>query len=134
MSASSWMSAARPQASPYSPPWRDLATFVATFGGVGLLPKAPGTWGSLAALPIGCLILVPFGWQGILVASAVVTLIGWWASQIVVSRTGIKDHGARKEGIALIDVDPESKTFGKIMVNISLPPIWLAITSSITGT
>ncbi len=35
---------------------------------------------------------------------------------------GIKDHGDRKEGIAVIDVDPESKTFGKIVVDISLPP------------
>ena len=35
---------------------------------------------------------------------------------------GIKDHGDRKEGIAVIDVDPESKTFGEIVVNISLPP------------
>ncbi len=34
---------------------------------------------------------------------------------------GIKDHGKRKEGIAVIDVDPDSKTFGKIMVDISLP-------------
>ena len=35
---------------------------------------------------------------------------------------GIKDHGDRKEGIAVIDVDPESKTFGQIVVDISLPP------------
>jgi hypothetical protein len=35
---------------------------------------------------------------------------------------GIKDHGNRKEGLAVIDVDPDSKTFGKIMVDISLPP------------
>ena len=35
---------------------------------------------------------------------------------------GIKDHGARKEGIAVIDVDPQSKSFGKILVDISLPP------------
>ena len=35
---------------------------------------------------------------------------------------GIKDHGKRKEGIAVIDVDPKSKTFGKIVVDISLPP------------
>ena len=34
---------------------------------------------------------------------------------------GVKDHGKRKEGLAVIDVDPESKTFGKIMVDISLP-------------
>jgi DNA-binding beta-propeller fold protein YncE len=35
---------------------------------------------------------------------------------------GIKDHGKRKEGIAVIDVDPKSKTFGKIVTDISLPP------------
>ena len=35
---------------------------------------------------------------------------------------GIKGHGKRKEGIAVIDVDPESKTFGKIVTDISLPP------------
>ncbi len=35
---------------------------------------------------------------------------------------GIKDHGDRKEGIAVIDVDPKSKTFGDIKVDIPLPP------------
>lgn len=35
---------------------------------------------------------------------------------------GVKDHGARKEGIAVVDVDPRSKTFGDILVDISLPP------------
>ena len=35
---------------------------------------------------------------------------------------GIMDHGDRKEGIAIIDVDPESKSFGEILVDISLPP------------
>jgi DNA-binding beta-propeller fold protein YncE len=34
---------------------------------------------------------------------------------------GIENHGDRKEGIAVIDVDPESKTFGDIVVDISLP-------------
>jgi hypothetical protein len=35
---------------------------------------------------------------------------------------GIEGQGDRKEGIAVIDVDPESKTFGNIMVDVSLPP------------
>ena len=35
---------------------------------------------------------------------------------------GVTIHKARKEGIAIIDVDPDSKTFGKIVVDISLPP------------
>ncbi len=80
--------------SPYWPPWRDRATFIATFGGAGLLPKAPGSWGSLAALPFGWLILETLGWQGVLVASLVVALLGWWASQVVLTRTGLKDPGA----------------------------------------
>ena len=35
---------------------------------------------------------------------------------------GITGHGDRKEGIAVIDVDPNSGTFGDIVVDISLPP------------
>lgn len=34
---------------------------------------------------------------------------------------GIENHGPRKEGIAVIDVDPNSKTFGDIVADISLP-------------
>jgi DNA-binding beta-propeller fold protein YncE len=34
---------------------------------------------------------------------------------------GIEGHGDRKEGLAVIDVDPKSKTFGDIVVDISLP-------------
>ena len=34
---------------------------------------------------------------------------------------GVISHKHRKEGIAIIDVDPDSKTFGKIVVDISLP-------------
>lgn len=83
-----------PRGSPYSPPWRDAATFIATFGGAGLLPKAPGTWGSLASLPIGWLILTNLGWQGVLFASVIVTVVGVWASQAVLDRTGPKDPGA----------------------------------------
>ena len=56
------------------------ASLIATFFGAGLLPKAPGTWGSLAALPVGAGLL----WLGgpwLLAAGAVaVSLAGWWAS------------------------------------------------------
>lgn len=33
----------------------------------------------------------------------------------------IENHGARKEGIAVIDVEPGSETFGKILADISFP-------------
>ncbi len=80
--------------SPFWPPWRDGATFIATFGGTGLLPRAPGTWGSLAALPLGWLILEAFGWRGVIAASLLVAFLGWWASRAVLARTGLKDPGA----------------------------------------
>ncbi len=34
--------------------------------------------------------------------------------------------GARKEGIAVIDVDPKSKTFGKIVQDLPIKPDWVA--------
>lgn len=40
--------------SPSGPPWRraPASVFLATLGGVGFLPLAPGTWGTAAALPL----------------------------------------------------------------------------------
>ncbi|MCM8775804.1 MAG: phosphatidylglycerophosphatase A [Candidatus Omnitrophica bacterium] len=45
--------------------------------GVGLLPFAPGTWGSLAALPI--IFLASFNLVLYLAIFAVITLIGYWS-------------------------------------------------------
>lgn len=59
---------------------RHPATLVATWFGVGLLPVAPGTWGSLAALPLGWLIRVFGGTASLLVAAGLVFLVGWWAT------------------------------------------------------
>ena len=36
------------------------------------------------------------------------------------------DQSDRREGIAIIDVDPESETFGKVLMDILLPPDMLA--------
>jgi len=45
-----------------------LRWFVAGLGS-GYLPKAPGTWGSLASLPVGVGIAWFYDWQGLLLAS-----------------------------------------------------------------
>ena len=34
--------------------------------------------------------------------------------------------GPRKDGIAVIDVDPKSKTFGKIVEDLSIPADWMS--------
>lgn len=57
------------------------ATLIATGFGIGLLPRAPGTWGSLAALPVGWAIVHFLGVIGLALAVAVVFAVGWWAAQ-----------------------------------------------------
>jgi len=58
------------------------AALIATVGGVGLLPRAPGTWGSLAALPAAWLIHTGFGTGGLFLAALAVFLVGWWAASV----------------------------------------------------
>jgi phosphatidylglycerophosphatase A len=57
-----------------------MSKLLATVFGVGYLKPAPGTWGSLAALPLFWVIHVYLGgpWAALL-ATIAVTLIGWWA-------------------------------------------------------
>ncbi len=67
------------------------AFIAATWFGSGLLPGAPGTWGSLAALPFAWMIA---GWGGawaLAGAAGLCFLAGWWASAVYVRRTGVAD-------------------------------------------
>jgi phosphatidylglycerophosphatase A len=50
--------------------------FFLTVGYSGLAPKAPGTAGTLAALPLGVLILAYFGPQTLFMAALLLTLAG----------------------------------------------------------
>lgn len=56
-----------------------LARFIATFGGCGLAPKAPGTVGSLAALVVGLPLLKRP--KSLLVSAVAASVIGVWASK-----------------------------------------------------
>lgn len=58
----------------------DPVALIATWFGSGLLPKAPGTWGSLAALP-PALLLFWMGGPWMLVAGAAIAFAsGTWAA------------------------------------------------------
>ena len=57
-----------------------IALTIAYGFGSGLLPKAPGTWGSLVALLPGYYILTVYGPIALLALSAVVFFIGIWAA------------------------------------------------------
>jgi phosphatidylglycerophosphatase A len=61
---------------------------VATVGGVGRLRPAPGSWGSLVALPAMLL-----GREGILVLALVITAVGWAAVFDVLRGRSTEDPG-----------------------------------------
>jgi len=66
---------------------------LATWFGAGLLPKAPGTWGSLAALPLGWVIQYVAGWPGLVLATLLVFIIGIWAAGSYARRGANPDPG-----------------------------------------
>jgi len=66
---------------------------LATWFGVGYLPKIPGTWGSAAALPFAWGILAYSGVAGLLIAAGVVFALGIWASNDYMARSGVNDPG-----------------------------------------
>jgi phosphatidylglycerophosphatase A len=67
------------------------ALVLATWFGAGLAPRAPGTWGSVAALPFAWVIQWTGGPAALVLAAALLFLAGWAASNRLVAASGIKD-------------------------------------------
>jgi phosphatidylglycerophosphatase A len=80
---------ARPAGLPFHHP----AMLLATWFGAGLLPKIPGTWGSLAALPFAWHIGGEFGALGLVIAAAIVFAVGCWAADTASRAGDIRDPG-----------------------------------------
>ena len=76
-----------------SPPsvWRNPRHFLAFGFGSGTLPKAPGTWGSLVALPFMPLLQLLPVW-GYLLVLGLSTLFGIWLCGRVAEDLGVHDH------------------------------------------
>jgi phosphatidylglycerophosphatase A len=70
-----------------------FAAFIAVFFGAGLLPKMPGTWGSVAALPLAWLIQIWGGAPWLAFATLAVFLLGVWASSVHARTLGGDDPG-----------------------------------------
>ncbi len=68
-----------------------LAYSLATWFGAGFLPKAPGTWGSLAALPLAWLLLEFVGLYGLASATFLLLAAGVWAAQKYIEKSGRND-------------------------------------------
>ena len=63
-----------------------------TFFGAGLSPKAPGTIGTLAALPVGLAILYYLGMETLFLVTIVVSIVGIFEVNKYERTTGIHDH------------------------------------------
>lgn len=79
---------------PWPGAWRDPAFWIATWGASGLLPRAPGTWGTLTALPFGWLLLEAGGPHALLIGVLAALFGGVWASERYMARTGAHDPGS----------------------------------------
>ncbi len=67
------------------------AKLIGTWFGAGLAPKAPGTVGSLAALPFAYVIHVYGSNDALLLASLIAFVVGWIATNSYLTHTDAKD-------------------------------------------
>ena len=63
-----------------------------TFGGAGLSPKAPGTVGTLASLPVGLLVLYTLGMETLFMLTLAITVIGIFEINKYEKTTGTHDQ------------------------------------------
>jgi len=70
-----------------------LALIIATYCGLGLSPKAPGTVGSIGTLPLAFLLCYFFGGYGIIVAAIPLAVIGICATDVLIKDSADKDPG-----------------------------------------
>lgn len=97
-----------------------LAWVLATWFGCGLAPVAPGTMGTLGALPLYFAVR-GHGPVAVLAAAAVVTVLGIWASNVVVRETGDKDPQR-------IVIDEAA---GVLLALAAAPMTWWGVTSAV---
>lgn len=62
-----------------------LARFLGTVAGAGYLRPAPGTWGSLAALPLAWALHVLGGFPLLALVTLATFLAGWWATGVIIA-------------------------------------------------
>jgi len=80
------------------PPARFLvshpAHFLALGFGAGLAPVAPGTFGTLVAIPLAMLLRAHATEAGFIAAIVAAAVIGVWAASVTGRDLGVPDHGA----------------------------------------
>ena len=61
--------------------------------GAGLMPKAPGTWGTLVAIPFYFLALQIGGTTAVIGCALLFFIVGIWASAVTGRNLGVADYG-----------------------------------------
>lgn len=72
--------------------WRRFILFLATFGGAGYLPGMPGTWGSLAALPLWWVMQRYLSTRGYAFVWLALLAVSLWAAGEAWNILGNSDH------------------------------------------
>ncbi len=70
-----------------------LALIIATYFGLGLSPKAPGTVGSIGTIPLAFVLAYFFGIYGIIVAAIPIAIVGIYATDVLIREQEEKDPG-----------------------------------------
>lgn len=68
-----------------------MTRLIATVFYIGYLRHAPGTWGSLAALPLGLALMLLGGPWLLIIGTAALFGLGWWATVHETRRSGNED-------------------------------------------
>jgi phosphatidylglycerophosphatase A len=96
------------------------AHVLAVWFGCGHVPVAPGTAGTLGAIPL-YLLVRPFGVVGVAATAVAVTLLGSWAAGVVERRLG-----ARDPPIVCID-----EVAGVFVTWLAAPPSWAGLVAGV---
>jgi phosphatidylglycerophosphatase A len=94
--------------------WQNPVYFIAFGFGSGLMPKAPGTWGTVMAIPIYLLIAGTPWWMYLSIV-ALAFILGVYVSQKVSKELGVHDHS----GIVWDEI------VGYLLTMFLLPTTWL---------
>ena len=76
------------------PNFKNPAIILATWFGCGLMKPAPGTWGTLGALPFGVFMLVFGGWPALLAGVIIISAVGYWAAAKYEELSGTHDSSS----------------------------------------
>ena len=94
--------------------WRNPVHFIAFGFGSGAAPVAPGTFGTLAAIPV-YLLIAPLSLWGYLAIVVVMTILGIWLCDVTSKDMGVHDHS----GIVWDEI------VGYLITMVAAPQGWL---------